>query len=524
MYRIFTLFLLVACLSGCFGSGGGGGGGSNNGVPDTNADLFDLSLSAGPLDQVFQANQLRYTATVGFLAASTTVTPTTDAASATVTVNGVVVVSGTASGLIALDEGPNEISVTVTAEDGITTKIYTIGVTRELADEFAQQAYLNAFNAEDNDQFGFSISLSDDTLAVGAVGKNSDINNDIDIGAVYVFTRDIDGLWSQQAYLKASNAEDNDQFGFSVALSGDTLAVGAVGKNSIDNIKPDIGAVYVFTRDIDGNWTQQALLRASNAEVNDQFGFSISLSNDTLAVGAVGKDIDAGAVYVFTRDNAGDWRQQDFISAFNAEDNDQFGFSISLSSDTLAVGAVGKNSGVNNDIDVGAVYVFIRENDGVWRQQDFISASNAEDNDQFGFSISLSSDTLAVGAVGKNIDAGAVYVFTRDNVGDWRQQDFIRAFNAEAGDLFGGAVALAGDTLAVGAVGKNSIDNIKPDIGAVYVFIRDNEGEWGQQDFIRASNAEDNDQFGFPVSLSGDTLAVGAVGKNIDAGAVYVFQ
>ena len=106
MYRIFTLFLLVACLSGCLGSGGGGGGGGNNGVPDTNADLSDLSLSAGPLDQVFQANQLRYTATVGFLAASTTVTPTTDAASATVTVNGVVVVSGTASGLIALDEGP----------------------------------------------------------------------------------------------------------------------------------------------------------------------------------------------------------------------------------------------------------------------------------------------------------------------------------------------------------------------------------------------------------------------------------
>ena len=231
-----------------------------------------------------------------------------------------------------------------------------------------------------------------------------------------------------------------------------------------------------------------------------------------------------GAVYVFTRDNAGDWRQQDFISAFNAEDNDQFGFSISLSSDTLAVGAVGKNSGVNNDIDVGAVYVFIRENDGVWRQQDFISASNAEDNDQFGFSISLSSDTLAVGAVGKNIDAGAVYVFTRDNVGDWRQQDFISAFNAEAGDLFGGAVALAGDTLAVGAVGKNSDVNNDTDVGAVYVFIRDNEGEWGQQDFIRASNAEDNDQFGFPVSLSGDTLAVGAVGKNIDAGAVYVFQ
>ena len=420
MYRMFTLFLLVACLSGCFGSGGGGGGGGNNGVPDTNADLFDLSLSAGPLDQVFQANQVRYTATVGFLGASTTVTPTTDDANATVTVNGVAVTSGTASGLIALDEGPNnEISVIVTAEDGITKKVYTIGVTRELADEFAQQAYLKALNAEENDQFGFSVTLSGDTLAVGAVGKNSEVNNDVDVGAVYVFTRN-NGIWTRQAYLKALDAEENDQFGFSVTLSGDTLAVGAVGKNSIDNIKPDIGAVYVFTRDIDGNWTQQALLRASNAEDNDQFGFSVTLSGDTLAVGAVGKTIDAepignitnaGAVYVFTRDNVGDWRQQDFIRAFNAEDNDQFGFSISLSSDTLAVGAVGKNSEVNNDIDVGAVYVLIRDNEGEWGQQDFIRASNAENNDQFGFPISLSGDTLAVGAVGKNIDAGAVYVF-----------------------------------------------------------------------------------------------------------------
>ena len=338
MYRIFTLFLLVACLSGCLGSGGGGGGGGgNNGVPDTNADLSDLSLSAGPLDQVFQANQLRYTATVGFLGASTTVTPTTDDANATVTVNGVVVTSGTASGLIALDEGPNnEISVIVTAEDGITKKVYTIGVTRESADEFAQQAYLTALDAGENDQFGFSISLSGDTLAVGAVGKNSDINNDIDVGAVYVFTRDNDGVWSQQAYLKASNAEVNDQFGFSVTLSGDTLAVGAVGKNSDVNNDINVGAVYVFTRDNVGDWSQQAYLKALDAEENDQFGFSISLSNDTLAVGAVGKnsdvnnDVDVGAVYVFIRDNVGDWSQQDFIRAFNAEAGDLFGAPVAL--------------------------------------------------------------------------------------------------------------------------------------------------------------------------------------------------
>jgi len=260
MRKIFGLFLIVlTLLAGCFdgGGGGGGGGGGDNGVPDTNADLSNLTLSAGPLDQVFQANQLRYTATVGFLAASTTVTPTTDDASATVEVNGVAVTSGTASGPISLNEGPNnEISVIVTAEDGITKKVYTVGVTRELADEFAQQAYLKALNAEENDQFGFSVALSGDTLAVGAVDKNSeDLNippNPIDkAGAVYVFIRDNVGDWDEEEFLQAFNAEAGDQFGFSVALSGDTLAVGAVGKDSEDlNIPPNpidkAGAAYVF--------------------------------------------------------------------------------------------------------------------------------------------------------------------------------------------------------------------------------------------------------------------------------------
>jgi hypothetical protein len=406
MFRIFKLFMLVACLSGCFGSGGGGGGGGggNNGAPGNNANLSILVLSAGPLDQVFQQNQTVYTATVGFLAAATTVTPTTDDADATVTVNGVAVTSGTASGLIALNEGPNEIRVIVTAEDGITTKTYTVDVTRQLADEFAQQAYLKALDAEEGDRFGFSISLSNDTLAVGAVGKNNVDNSKQDIGAVYVFSRN-NGIWTQQAYLKALDAEDNDQFGFSVALSGDSLAVGAVGKNNVDNSKQDIGAVYVFTRDNVGDWSQQDFIRAFNAEDNDQFGFSISLSSDTLAVGAVGKNIDAGAVYVFTRDNVGDWSQQDFIRAFNAEAGDLFGGAVALSGDTLAVGAVGKN------IDAGAVYVFTRDNVGDWSQQDFIRASNAEAGDLFGAPVALSGDTLAVGAIGKNIDAGAVYVF-----------------------------------------------------------------------------------------------------------------
>ena len=555
MCRMSTLFLLVVCLSGCFGSGGGGGGG-NNGAPGTNADLSDLSLSAGPLDQVFQANQVRYTATVGFLAASTTVTPTTDDANATVTVNGVVVISGTASGPISLDEGPNnEISVIVTAEDGMTKKVYTVSVTRQLADEFAQQAYLKAFDAAENDEFGFSVALSGDTLAVGAVGKNSADNSKPDTGAVYVFTRN-NGIWARQVELKAFDAEENDQFGSSVALSGDTLAVGAVGKNSVDNSKPDIGAVYVFTRDIDGDWTRQAELKAFDAEENDEFGFSVALSGDTLAVGTIGKNSadnskpDIGAVYVFTRNN-GIWTRQVELKALDARENDQFGFSVALSGDTLAVGAVGKNSVDNSKPDIGAVYVFTRDIDGDWTRQDLLRASNADIDDQFGFSVALSGDTLAVGSVYEDssasggqddnsaLDAGAVYVFIRNNNGVWSQQSYLKASNANAGDLFG-LVALSADTLAVGAVGEDSSasggqdDNSALDAGAVYVFIRNNNGVWSQQSYLKASNANADDQFGV-VALSGDTLAVGAVGEGSNAvggeednsapgaGAVYVF-
>ena len=550
MSRIPGLFLIVlTLLAGCGGSGGGGGGGGGNQaalVQGANADLSELTLSAGSLDQVFQSNQLDYTATVGFLIATTTVRPTTDDPNATVTVNGRLVISGTASGSIALDEGLNTIEVIVTAEDGVTTKIYTVDVTRQTAADFARQAYLKASNAEENDYLGFSVALSGDTLAVGAVGKNSDVTNETDIGAVYVFTRDNNGNWAQQDFLQAFNAEENDQFGFSVALSGDTLAVSAVGKNSDGNInvKTDVGAVYVFTRNNNGDWLLQDFLRAFNAEENDQFGFSVALSGDTLAVGAVGKNsdgninvkTDVGAVYVFTRDNNGDWAQQDFLQAFNAEAGDLFGGAVALSGDTLAVGAVGKNSDVTNEIDVGAVYVFTRDNNGDWAQQDFLQAFNAEAGDLFGGAVALSGDTLAVSAAGKNsdvtneIDVGAVYVFARDNNGDWAQQDFLRAFNAEENDQFGFSVALSGNTLVVGAIGKNSDVTNEIDVGAVYVFIRDNSGDWAQQDFLQASNAAQSDEFGFSVALSGDTLAVGAVGKNsagnikTDVGAVYVFR
>ena len=329
---------------------------------------------------------------------------------------------------------------------------------------FAQQAYLKASNTQIEDRLGVSVSLSGDTLAVGAqledssdTGVNGDESDNaaVSAGAVYVFTRSA-GVWTQQAYLKASNTQGEDRFGASVSLSGDTLAVGARLEDSLDtgvngdesdNAAVSAGAVYVFTRSAEV-WTQQAYLKASNTQGEDRFGDSVSLSGDTLAVGAQLEDssdtgvdgdesdnfaVSAGAVYVFAR-SGGDWKQQAYLKASNTQGDDRFGVSISLSGDSLAVGATLEDSaatGVNNaesdntSVSAGAVYVFTRSGD-VWTQQAYLKASNTDSADQFGISVSVSDGSVAVGTVledstatGVNGDdssnfapsAGAVYVF-----------------------------------------------------------------------------------------------------------------
>ncbi len=479
--------------------------------------------------------------------------------------------------------------------------------------------YVKASNTEASDSFGESVALSGDgnTLAVGAGGERSNAtgissdgtgeedNSAYGAGAVYVFVRS-GGSWVQQAYIKASNAETGDQFGTSVALSsdGNTLAVGAWAEDSNatgistdgtgeeDNSANRAGAVYVFSRN-SGNWSQKAYVKASNAEGGDLFGLSVALSSDgnTLAVGAEGEDSNttgistdgtgegdnsassAGAVYVFSR-NGGNWFQEAYVKASNAEVEDQFGSSVALSSDgnTLAVGARRERSnatGISTDgtgevdnsaFNAGAVYVFSR-NGGNWFQEAYVKASNAGVDDQFGSSVALSSDgnTLAVGAGGEDSNttgistdgtgeednstnrAGAVYVFNRYG-GSWSQKAYVKASNTEAGDVFGSSVALSsdGNTLAVGAGGEDSNatgistdgtgeeDNSANRAGAVYVFNR-NGGSWSQKAYVKASNTEAAvdasngeapiDIFGASVSVNSDgsTLAVGAQGESSSA-------
>lgn len=448
----------------------------------------------------------------------------------------------------------------------------------------AQQAYLKASNTGADDWFGSAVALDGDTLVIGTtredsaasgINGNQSDNSGNNVGAVYVFVRS-GGIWTQQAYLKASNPDNIDSFGTSVAISGNTIVVGAQGEdsnatgvngNQSDNSVAQAGAAYVFVRS-GTTWTQQAYLKSSTAGSNN-FGNSVAIDGDTIAVGAEGEDsasagingseagtgaVSSGAVYVFTRSGT-TWSQQAYIKSSNSQSGDQFGNSVSLSNDTLAVGAVfedsaatgiGGNQGDNSASASGAVYIFTRSGT-TWSQQAYVKASNAASGDNFGSSVSLDGNILAVGSP----NADTSYVFTR-SAGVWTQEALLQGANTENGDNFGRSVALSGDTLVVGASGEDSAatsingdgaNNSATDSGALYVFTRSGT-TWTQRDYVKASNADvgvglTGDSFGFAVAVNSGTIVSGAhledsnatgVGGNQtdnsadDSGAVYVFQ
>ena len=398
-------------------------------------------------------------------------------------------------------------------------------------------------------------------------------------GAAYVFQRN-GATWLQQAYIKASNTDSEDSFGIDVGLSadGNTLAVSAPREDGINNVSSASGAVYVFRRS-GGVWVQQAYIKALNAEIGDFFGGGVNLSanGNTLIVGAPFEDgastringaddstsMESGAAYVF-RFNSGAWAQQAYIKPLNNGRGHAFGGAVGISADgnTIAVGAFvenGASKGVNGVIvgsstASGAAYIF-RFNSGAWTQQAYIKAHNTGAGDQFGRPLSLSADgnTLAVSAalegsastgvngvdMGSSTASGATYVF-RFSSNVWSQQAYIKAFNTGANDSFGRAVSLSGDgnTLAVGAsnengssTGINTVDSgLGAQSGAAYVFEFSN-GIWLQKAYIKPNDLNVIDEFGQTVALNHDgaTLAVGARGTQIDQrqdltqAAVYLY-
>ncbi|MBN8589508.1 MAG: T9SS type A sorting domain-containing protein [Rhodothermia bacterium] len=466
-------------------------------------------------------------------------------------------------------------------------------------DPYVQQVYLKASNTEKDDWFGYSVAISGETIVVAAryessnatgVNGNQADNSAKNSGAAYVFVRNGTN-WTQQAYLKASNTEIEDRFGTSVAISGNTIVVGALEEDSnatgvngteSNNSATTSGAAYVFVRS-GTNWTQQAYLKASNTGGGDAFGVSVAISGDTIVVGANGEDSNAtgvnatesnnsasasGAAYVFIRSGS-TWTQQAYLKASNTEASDLFGYAVAISGDTIVVGAFGEGSNTtgvngtqtdNSAKESGAAYVFVRSGT-TWTQQAYLKASNTEAGDRFGTSVAISGNTIVIGAYfeGSNTtgvngtqtdnsakESGAAYVFVRSGT-TWTQQAYLKASNTGVSDWFGYAVAISGDTIVVGAYGEDSnatgvngtqTDNSALSSGATYTFTRSGS-TWAQQDYLKASNTEIADNFGYSVAISEDSIVAGAFQEDSNttgvngtqtnnsassSGATYVFK
>ncbi len=319
--------------------------------------------------------------------------------------------------------------------------------------------------------FGFAVALDGDRAVVTADGATCD--GGADCGAAYVF--DYDGnAWTETAKLVSSNPRSGIRFGNDVAVDGDRVVVGAFRDDCEPGDNAGCGAAYVFEPDGEGAWAESARLTASDGGTTDWFGFSIALDGDRLLVGAQrdrcdGGDGTCGSAYVFDYD--GTWEETARITASDGAPFDLFGFAADLDGDHALVGARGDDCTAGPAC--GAAYVFELE-DGVWTETTKLTPDERENEQLFGAAVALDGDGVLVGAEGEDcagggLNCGAAYVFGTDSTG-WAQADRLVASDAASFDNFGVAVDLSGSYALVGAYLVDCAAGF--DCGAAYVFER----------------------------------------------------
>ena len=400
----------------------------------------------------------------------------------------------------------------------VATAMLVIGIGGGEAEAAASEtAKLTSSEPAETEIFGHSVAIDGETAVVGAPGHRP---RGVATGAAYVFVRD-DGAWTEQARLVASDGERHDHFGASVAIDGDTIVVGANLREYAGESKA--GAAYVFDRQ-NGRWTEQQTLTATGSDSGDRFGSSLALDGGTLLVGANRDDhvtrgpIDQGSVYVFTRHD-GRWSRQQTLRASDARQDDWFGYSVAIDGGTAVIGAIeADNESVD---DAGAAYVFERRN-GMWSERARLTASDRGQGHRFGDSVAVDGTTVVVGADRWDVDGmdavGKAYVYRRSG-GDWIERAALTASDRAETDFFGDDVAIDGDVAVVGAPGYGSV-------GSVYVFNRRGEA-WSEDRQLSGSDTARRDSFGAILALDGTTTLVGAPHHDQDgfdkAGAAYVF-
>ncbi len=382
-----------------------------------------------------------------------------------------------------------------------------------MGDSWASLTYGNNTNnnqqkiSGDDNSYGNAVSIDGDYAIIGAEDED---DNGSKSGSAYIFERSGNN-WTQQAKLTANDGAAFDYFGVSVSISGDYAIVGADGDDDNGNSS---GSAYIFERS-GNNWTQQAKLTASDGVNDDDFGYSVSISGDYAIVSADNNNngYNSGSAYIFERSGT-NWTQQAKLIADDGAAFDFFGLSVSISGDYAIMGAYRDD---DNGSSSGSAYIFERSGTN-WTQQAKLTANDGATSDFFGYSVAISGDYAIMGAYGDDdngLTSGSAYIFERSG-NNWTQQAKIIANDGVDGDRFGNSVAISGDYAIIGTEKDDDNGN---ESGSAYIFVR-NGTNWIQQAKLTANDdGVMADKFGIAVSISNKNVIVGC-----DAPKSYFFN
>jgi len=376
---------------------------------------------------------------------------------------------------------------------------------------WSEKQKLLATDGSGDDRFGSSVDINGYDAIIGAYFDDVSTKNNAGSAYVFIYTG---SSWTQQAKLTASDADNDDEFGISVSIDGDYAIVGA---HKEDGSGTDRGAAYVFYRS-GTTWTQQQKLTPGDTADNDFFGKSVSIDGEYAIVGCPGKNSNQGFSYIFKRTGTV-WSQ---MTKVGATGSNKLGWSVSISMPCVIMGAYGTNS------NTGAAHIYELQGSS-WYGKGALTASDGVSADLFGISVSIDSDYAICGSPGHDLTyggEGAAYIFEKPGTG-WAtmtETQKITASDNEGGDGFGQSVSVDGDGIFVAAPYEDGTGNAR---GAGYIFNR-GSSSWSEAAKVIASDAANDDYFGWGVSISGNSAISGAYADDntngVDAGSAYIFE
>jgi hypothetical protein len=515
------------------------------------AQLTDLYVEGGALSPQFSPDNHSYRVSLPLTRQQLRVTALA-ANGVTVDIDNVAQDASTPWQSPPLALGEHKITINLSTSKDVKSS-YELIVTRS----GAQEAYLKAEAAESNAEFGMNVGVWGDTVVVGSIYEDGSRENPLDksttnSGGAYVFVRDANGNWSQQAHLKGNPTRAGDYFGFALAIYEDTLAVSAPGGTLLLSSTPHAGSVHIYKREA-GVWKFVQRL-SPGIDQGDLFGQALVLDGDKLIVGAPTDSATqsfSGRVYVYPREGEGFGEPTSF-KANEPIESGLFGMALGVDGDTMVVGAPQFNY-VRSWIGAGRAFVYQRNN-GQWTEaQELEAPASLEDGATFGWGVDLAGDVIAIGAPrarggDEGQGPGEAFVYERAAPsGMWTLKQSFRATIPRASDWFGWGVELSESLLllsvpgdassSLGLMGDPNLDGAR-NSGAIYMYGR-NKDQWVETGFIKSSNSNTPDYFGWAIAMQGDTIVSSATGEASDAtgvqgnqasnalesaGAAYVFR